>query len=85
MGEGAGKIGGRGPKIGEGGRKSSNYPPWGLIYFLDFCMRAYSKGVVKFFFAAGHIPGKDFLLVNYFFDATHISNTMFIMGRIFVN
>ena len=43
-------------------------------------------GGFKIFLAVGHIPVEIFLLVNYFFEATHTSNKMFLRARqIFVN
>ena len=54
-------------------------------------MGAYSKrglirGDLKIFLVVGHIPAEIFLLVNYFFDATHTSNWIFLEGRqLFVN
>ena len=56
---------------------------WGLIYFYDFFMGAYSKRAYLSgaFLVVGHIPVEIFLLVNYFFDATHTSNRIFFKGQ----
>ena len=68
-------------------RDSSNQPPWGLIYFLDFFMRAFSRGVLiqggsnKNFLGSWSYSNWNFLLVNYFFDATHTSNRLFFKGH----
>ena len=50
--------------------------PLELAYFFDLCIEAYSKGGLlegglKIFLVVGHIPVEIFLLINYFFDATH--------------
>ena len=35
------------------------------------------RGALKIFLVVGHIPVEVFLLINYFFDATHTSNRVF--------
>ena len=49
-------------------------------------MGAYSKGVylrggLKIFLVVDQIPGKIFLLINYFFDDILASNSMFSEGQ----
>ena len=50
-------------------------------------MGAYLSGVLnKIFLVVDHIPVEIFLLVEYFFDATHTSNRIFFKDmQIFVN
>ena len=49
-------------------------------------MGAYSRGAYKIFLVVVHIPVENLLLVNYFFHATHTSNTISLKDRqIFVN
>ena len=44
------------------------------------------EGGFKIFLIVGHISVEILLIVNYFFDATHTSNTIFLKDRqIFVN
>ena len=43
-------------------------------------------GALKIFLVVGHIPVKICLLINYFFDATHTSNRIFLKdGYLFIN
>ena len=45
-------------------------------------MGVYSRGqAFKIFLVVSHILVEIFLLVNYFFDATHASNRMFFNGQ----
>ena len=50
--------------------------PLGAHLFFGLCMRAYSSGGgdLKIF---GHIQVETFLLLNYFFDATHVNRIIF--------
>ena len=43
-------------------------------------MGAYTKGGLKIFLEAGHIPVEICLLVRYLLDAAHTSNRMFFKG-----
>ena len=44
------------------------------------------RGGFKIFLVVTHNPVETFLLINYFFDATHTSNRIFLKDRqIFVN
>ena len=44
-------------------------------------MGAYSRwGAQNISWVVGHIPVEIFLLVDYFFNATHSSNAMFFKG-----
>ena len=41
-------------------------------------MGVYSKGVLKCLLVVGLIPVQIFLLIDYFFDASHTSNRVFL-------
>ena len=65
------------------------YSKGGLLKGRVIQREAYSKGGLfkgrlirggfKIFLIAGHIPVEIFLLVNYFFDATHTSSRQFFV------
>ena len=55
--------------------------PLGLIYFLDFCMGAYSRGGFQIFLVVNQIPVEIVLLISCFFDPARKSNRMFFEGQ----
>ena len=63
-------------------------PPGGLSIFLIFALGHMRRGggASKIFLEVGHIPDEIFLLINYFLDATHRRNRIFLSGKqIFAN
>ena len=58
-----------------------NSPHVGLFLFLDFCIGLIRRGGLirgglQIFLVVGYIPVEIFLLIDYFFKATHRSNRM---------
>ena len=54
----------------------------GYLLFLILAWGLIQRGGLKMFLIVGYIPPEIFLLVNYFFNATHTSNRVFCKGHV---
>ena len=61
--------------------KSSQKPTGDLLFWILHGGEVGRGGGLKVFLVAGHTPVQTFQLVDYFFDATHTSNSILSTGQ----